>query len=347
MRSLRHSILPLAAATVLALIGTGTAAEAAPAPAAAKTRATAGALTASGSEAASVGRSARLSNGTPVDSAKDIAALERFWTPERMAKAVSLDKAPAAPRPDAAKPDPAKSAGPTGKPGSIPSAPARSDLKAPRINESAAAGKVFFTNPSDGGTYTCSASALNSSSKQMVITAGHCVHGGKGGTWMTNWVYVPRYRSGARPFGTFAAKQMRTFTAWMNDSDLRRDVAMVTTWPLNGNKIVNVTGGHGLSWNFSRQQAVTILGYPGNHDGGEVQWACTGTTRAVSDGRIEIQCNFGGGSSGGPWLREFNDSNGLGSVNGVMSTVNSDGWNRSSYFDDGVKGMYDAQGGVT
>jgi V8-like Glu-specific endopeptidase len=346
VRSLRHSILPLAAATVLALIGTGTAAEAA--PAAAKTRATAGALTASGSEAASVGRSARLSNGTPVDSAKDIAALERFWTPERMAKAVSLDKAPAAPKPDAApRPDAAKSAAPTGKPGSIPSAPARSDIKAPRINESAAVGKVFFTNPSDGGTYACSASALNSSSKQMVVTAGHCVHGGKGGTWMTNWVYVPRYRSGARPFGTFAAKQMRTFTAWMNDSDLRRDVAMVTTWPLNGNKIVNVTGGHGLSWNFSRQQAVTILGYPGNHDGGEIQWACTGTTRAVSDGRIEIQCNFGGGSSGGPWLREFNDSNGLGSVNGVTSTVNSDGWNRSSYFDDGVKGMYDAQGGVT
>lgn len=342
MRSLRHAILPLAAATVLALIGTGTAAEAAPTPAETKTRLTTGTSTASDDGATSVGRAARLSNGAPVDSARDIAALERFWTPERMANAVSLDKAPAAPRPDAAK-----KAGPTGKPGRIPSAPARSDMPAARINESAAVGKVFFTNPSNGGTYACSASALNSDSKQMVVTAGHCVHGGSGGTWMTNWVYVPRYRSGARPFGTFAAKQMRTFNAWINSSDLRRDVAMVTTWPLNGNKIVNVTGGHGMSWNFSRTQPITIFGYPGNFDNGELQWTCTGTTRAATDGGIELQCNFGGGSSGGPWLREFNDSNGLGSVNGVMSTVTSTGWNEAAYFDDAVKAMYDAQGGVT
>lgn len=341
MRSLRHAILPLAAATVLALIGTATAAEAAPVPGAAKARVTAG-DPAAGNGAADVSHIARLSSGAPVDSAQDLAALERYWTPERMAKAVSLDKRPAAPGPRAGE-----NPGPTGKPGKVPAAPARSDAPAPRINESAAVGKVFFTNPSNGGTYACSASALNSDSKQMVVTAGHCVHGGSGGTWMTNWVYVPRYRSGARPFGTFAAKQMRTFNAWINSSDLRRDVAMVTTWPLNGNKIVNVTGGHGMSWNFSRTQPVTILGYPGNLDSGELQWACTGTTRAAGDGGIELQCNFGGGSSGGPWLREFNDSNGLGSVNGVMSTVTSTGWNEAAYFDDAVKAMYDAQGGVT
>ncbi|MFF9779215.1 trypsin-like serine peptidase [Streptomyces sp. NPDC013978] len=343
MRSLRHAILPLAAATVLALIGAATTAEAAPAPAQTRTqteRATADPT--AGGGASTAGRTARLSSGAPVDSAQDIAALERYWTPERMANAVSLDKRPAAPLLDATE-----KVGPTGKPGTTPSAPARSDVRAPRVNESAAVGKVFFTNPSNGGTYACSASALNSDSKQMVVTAGHCVHGGSGGTWMTNWVYVPRYRSGVRPFGTFAAKQMRTFNAWINSSDLRRDVAMVTTWPLNGNKIVNVTGGHGMSWNFSRTQPVTILGYPGNFDSGEIQWACTGTTRAASDNGIELQCNFGGGSSGGPWLREFNDSNGLGSVNGVMSTVTSTGWNEAAYFDDAVKAMYDAQGGVT
>ncbi|WP_055531767.1 trypsin-like serine peptidase [Streptomyces graminilatus] len=341
MRSLRHAILPLAAATVLALIGAGTA-EAGSAQAGTKAQLTSGAPTAAGNGATSVGHTARLSNGSAVDSARDAAALARFWTPERMAKAVSLDKVAAPARADAAR-----KLVPTGNPGTTPAASARSSTASPRINESAAVGKVFFTNPSNGGTYACSASALNSDSKQMVVTAGHCVHGGSGGTWMTNWVYVPRYRNGNRPFGTFAAKQMRTFTAWINSSDLRRDVAMVTTWPLNGNKIVNVTGGHGMSWNFSRTQPITILGYPGNFNSGEVQWACTGTTRAASDNGIELQCNFGGGSSGGPWLRVFNDSNGLGSVNGVMSTVTSNGWNEAAYFDDAVKGMFDAQGGVT
>lgn len=85
---------------------------------------------------------------------------------------------------------------------------------------------------------------------------------------MTNWTYAPRYHSGARPFGTFAAKRFRTFNTWISNSDLGRDVAMVTTWPLNGNKIVNVTGGHGLSWNYSRTQAMTVMGYPGPGHGG-------------------------------------------------------------------------------
>ncbi|NUL07871.1 trypsin-like peptidase domain-containing protein [Streptomyces lunaelactis] len=283
----------------------------------------------------------RLAGGAPVDSPAAAAALARYWTPERMRKAISLDRTAVSPGAAQSKP------GPTGQPGSTPPAEGRSGTVRPLVTESAAVGKVFFTNPSNGLNYACSASALNSGSKQMLITAGHCVHGGSGGTWMTNWTYAPRYRSGVRPFGTFAAKQFRTFNTWISSSDLGRDVAMVTTWPLNGNKIVNVTGGHGLSWNFSRTQAMTVMGYPGNRDNGQLQWACQGTTRAVGDGRIELQCDFGGGSSGGPWLREFNDANGLGSVNGAMSTLATGGWNRSSYFDDAVKAMYDAQGGVT
>ncbi|MET7711668.1 hypothetical protein [Streptomyces sp. NPDC005407] len=291
--------------------------------------------------ATTAGATPRLANGTPVDSASAAAALARYWTPERMRKAIPLDRTAGSQRAALSK------AGPTGRPGSTPPAQGRADTVRPLVTESAAVGKVFFTNPSNGLNYTCSASAINSPSKQMLITAGHCVHGGSGGTWMTNWTYAPRFRSGVRPFGTYAAKQFRTFNAWINNSDLGRDVAMVTTWPLNGNKIVNVTGGHGLSWNFSRTQAMTVMGYPGNRDNGQLQWACQGTTRAVSDGRIELQCDFGGGSSGGPWLREFNDSNGLGSVNGAMSTLATGGWNRSSYFDDSVKAMFDAQGSVT
>lgn len=51
---------------------------------------------------------------------------------------------------------------------------------------------------------------------------------------------------------------------------------------------------------------------------------------------------FTGGSSGGPWLRAYNDSSGLGYVNGTMSTLTTTGWNRSSYFDSKVKSMFDA-----
>ena len=51
-----------------------------------------------------------------------------------------------------------------------------------------------------------------------------------------------------------------------------------------------------------------------------------------------------GGASGGPWLQDYNDRSdgwGVGYANGVTSTVNSDNWNRSPYFDDNFKSLYD------
>ncbi|GAA2629223.1 peptidase [Actinomadura fulvescens] len=282
--------------------------------------------------------------------------VRKYWTAERMRSARLVT-----PRADRSASVTASSAPRAGKAGSY--APAAGvnkaaikagalklaggdKAKALMLTETATVGKVFFSKPS-GGNWMCSAAALNSASKQLVITAGHCVHEGAGGGWMQNWTFVPRYRNGARPFGTYAAKQFRTFNAWMNSSDFRRDVGMVTTWPLNGQKLVNAVGGNGFQWNWPRNVAVTVLGYPSNHNSGEIQMWCQGTTRGIADGRIEINCNFGGGSSGGPWLREFNDATGLGYSNGVQSTITNTGWNRSPYFDDAVKTMFDAQGGVT
>ncbi|GLF99730.1 trypsin-like serine peptidase [Streptomyces yaizuensis] len=342
MRQLRRTaLLSLASLASLALIvGSGGASVAQP---------TGGARPGGADTVASA---ARLSDGTGVASRKETDRLERYWTPERMANAIPADlRGPAA----RLAGDPAWQPGPTGRPGTTPAAaPARRDGRAaPRVNESAAVGKVYFRNPVNGLDYMCSAAAINSPSKQMVTTAGHCVNtggvNGAAGQWMQNWVYIPRYRSGARPFGTYAALQYRAFTSWVTHSDFTRDAAMVTTLPLNGTKVVNATGGHGLSWNFSRNQPMAVMGYPGNRDSGELQWICQGTTRQYGffDPRIELQCDFGGGSSGGPWLREFNAANGLGSQNGVMSTIGGGGWNQSPYFDDAVKAMFDAQGSVT
>ncbi|TQN32519.1 trypsin-like peptidase [Haloactinospora alba] len=288
---------------------------------------------------------ATFSDGTGI-SAESTERMEDYWTPERMSEATPASPPEGA---EAGSGAASRSTGTDGTPGSVPSSQPEGDGPSTMVTESDAAGKVFYTNPSDGKDYMCSASALNSSSKQMVVTAGHCVHGGENGTWMENWTYVPRYREGDRPHGTFYAKQLRTFNGWINDSNLQWDVAMVTTWPQDGDKLVNVTGGHGLSWNYDRSQDVTVLGYPVNKENGEIQWWCQGTTQRVNpaDGRLELQCGFGGGASGGPWLREFDDSSGLGHVNGVTSTVTSDDWNRSPYFGDAVKDMFDEQGDVT
>ncbi|WP_246214197.1 trypsin-like serine peptidase [Kitasatospora viridis] len=330
------ALFSLAAAAILLFAGAGPAvAQGGPAAAGART------------DASSTSSTATLDDGSAVDSAAAAGKAQDYWTPERMQNAVPFDSPASDTLPSgSAEPTPA----PTGSPGSIdpaaPTVPNQGGPKDPLITESAAVGKVFFHNPSDGKDYVCSGSALNGPSKQMVITAGHCVHGGQGKTWMTNWIYAPRFRSGNYPFGTYAAKQFRTFNAWIDSSDHTRDVGLVTTWPQNGTKLVDATGGQGLSWNYSHSVDVTVLGYPVDRDNGQIQQWCTGTTSG-SGGYIQIHCNFGGGSSGGPWLRAFDDSTGLGYVNGVMSTLDSNGWNASSYFDDAVKTMVDAQGSVT
>ncbi|MER6916671.1 hypothetical protein ABT354_33895 [Streptomyces sp. NPDC000594] len=333
MRRTRRVLLPSAAAAVLALGAAGTSpAQAGDAP------------RAPGSGPAAV--AAPVAAPVPAQSGADprtaATALERYWTTARMAKALPA----VAPKSGPAEPGTLRQ-GPTGEPGSIAPAPPARGTRA----DTAGVGKVFYTHPADGKDYFCSASALASPSKQLVITAAHCVNeGGTNGTagrYVSNWVYVPAFRSGTRPHGTFQAKEFRAFSGWVNSSDLRLDIAMVTTRPLSGRKLIDVTGGNGLSWNYDRQQTVTVAGYSFDHNTGQIQRSCRSTASPLPapDERVQIQCAFRGG--GGPWLRNPVASSGLGHVNGVVSTLITGGWNRSSYFDDAVKAMWDAQGGRT
>ncbi|RAG87598.1 hypothetical protein DN069_00285 [Streptacidiphilus pinicola] len=335
MRTIRRVLLPAAAAVLLTLTATGEGQGATPGP---ESRAAADA-------------SAATAAATTTTTDAGAAALA-YWTPERMKKATPLDVLPAA-DPSAATADSAPAAGAV--PPSVPPRPAEhpagstAGASPHTIYASAAAGRVFFHNPRTGGDYACSASALNSPSRQLVVTAGHCVHGGRGGTWMTKWVYVPDYHNGSAPYGVFAAKSFRTFQGWISSSSAARDVAMVTTWPNNGRKLVDVTGGNGITWNGSRTSRVAVLGYPVNFYRGEVQMYCNGgTSPERGTSRFQIRCHYGQGSSGGPWLRWYNTGNGLGYVDGVTSTGNlSAGWDQSPYFDSYVAALFKAQGSLT
>jgi V8-like Glu-specific endopeptidase len=273
----------------------------------------------------------------------------KYWTAARMKAAVPLSGVAASDTEVDARVKALTELGPTGKASTTkPAAPRASGMKA--VNASNTVGRVFFFNPiatanvSYGG-HSCSASSLDSGSKQLVITAGHCVHGGAGGTWYQNWVFVPGYNNGAEPYGEFAAKQFRSFDSWMGSSDLTRDVGLATTWPNGLGNVVDVVGGNGLAWNWPKSLYITILGYPADppYDGTWQQY-CQGTTSDWSS-RIALHCAFTGGSSGSPWFKDYDGSTGY--VNGDMSTLDGAGWNASPYYDDAVKAMVDAQGNVT
>ena len=213
-------------------------------------------------------------------------------------------------------------------------------------------GKVFFQNQLDKKTYHCSGSAINNPSKNLVITAGHCVHSAKN-YWHSHWVFIPEYHNGKAPHGVFPAKTFRTFTDWIDYGESPRgfnsDIAFVNVFPnQRGIKLVHAVGGHGLETGSFPHFYASIFGYPLNLSSGREMWACWGPTSPTFYGKYKFNalygCKFGGGASGGPWLTKFDNRTGLGYVKGVSSFT--PGENNLSYiaspiFDNKVWNLYE------
>lgn len=306
-------------------------------------------------------------------------ALKAYWTPERMKAARNADQQPgiaaaarsaeksqarmsAAARRNAARggrPSGAASPGMVAPKGAVSTSPAIQP-GANRLQytpgyqywEFAArtSGKVYFTNTEDGLNYVCSATIVNSQGKDMVWTAGHCVHGGAGGSWHANWVFVPSYRYGWAPYGYWYASQLWTKTAWINSSEWESDMGVAIVGPNLGYHLVDYLGGQGITWNQSKHINVTVFGYPAAYpyDGESLQ-ACNGTTFPTweilwwSSDIIGLHnCNLTGGSSGGGWLAFFDGQAGY--LDGNTSFKYSDDPNSiySPYFGDRAAGLYNA-----
>ena len=294
----------------------------------------------------------RLMKGTgPVAEAKAVAS---YWTPARMKAAKSLDNVVAtgtAPRQTAGAPR--RAAGPSVKVAPVTTAKAPRALRSPskisarttypnlpywypaaRTN-----GKVFFTR--SGLNYVCSGSIVNSEGKSLVWTAGHCV--GESGAWDSNFAFVPSYNNGSRPYGTWYARQLTTTTAWLYNGDFTQDVAGVTVSRNFGYRIADYLGAQGLMWNQSANYSACAFGYPqaAPYTGAYLTEAC-GSTYNPGNGTIYMYSGLTGGSSGGPWLRNF-DGN-WGYVNGHNDFIytNAPVWMYSPYYGNQVASLYNA-----
>lgn len=287
-------------------------------------------------------------------------ALAAYWTPARMKAAKSIDgvvglaRSDEAPRQQAKiQPDgPAGGVAPakTSAPGiarkkatasskiapqaGMPNLP--SDHPAARTN-----GKVFFNQ--DGGSYVCSASIVNSEGKSLVWTAGHCLVDYK--VWSTNVAFVPAYSNGSRPHGTWYARDLTTLNGWYSNRDWAYDVGAMTMKPNFNYRIADYFGAQGIRWNQSIGYTATAFGYPAASPyNGQYLWTVAGSTAdsGRADDTIYMYSELTGGSSGGPWFRDF-DGN-WGWVNGHNDFIylNSPAWMYSPYYGSQVANLYDA-----
>lgn len=224
----------------------------------------------------------------------DPGGVRAYWTPARMASAVPLDLdvlgdliAPSAP-----------AAGRVS---------ARAALASPR-----SVGKLFFATPQ--GNAVCSAAAVNTAQKNVIITAAHCAHTGPRNpcgllqncpAYFTKFLFVPRYANGTAPDGSWVGTRAITHTAWIQREDLDFDQALIEVAPRSGRNLVDVVGGNGLAWNFpARQTDIHVWGWPAEspYDGQSVR-RCIGSTVPLDrSGDAYIPCPMNGGASGGPWF---------------------------------------------
>ncbi|MCK2220284.1 peptidase [Actinomadura sp. ATCC 31491] len=180
-------------------------------------------------------------------------------------------------------------------------------------------GRVFFTT-ADGQNSACSGTAVTSANESVVITAGHCVK--LNGAAHRNWVFVPGFDNGRRPFGTWVATALLTTQQWNAGEDINFDVAAAVVAPLQGRTLTDVVGGQGVAFNQPRRRQMFAFGYPAAapFDGSRLIY-CSG--RAIDDTvqtrDLGLRCNMTGGSSGGPWFAGFNGSTGQGWLNSVNS----------------------------
>jgi hypothetical protein len=266
-----------------------------------------------------------------------------YWTPARLAAAIPA-KPPASIAPGRAnRPEPA---GPE-RALAGPVAATLSDGASINVAFSHAEGRVFYRDPVDGLDHACSAGTVNSGKRRLVVTAGHCVHGGSGGQWMQNWAFHPGYQFGTGPAGIFPAFQLWSNTAWINNSNVSYDFAVaITQTNALGQRVVDRVGGNGLIVNPGRP-FVTSIAYPGNFNGGEQQAFCQVTLqrRSLFNADQQLNCDMRFGASGSPWLRDYSDASTLGWIVSNQSySLNADGSGPEygPYYDSTMTSVYNA-----
>jgi V8-like Glu-specific endopeptidase len=171
-------------------------------------------------------------------------------------------------------------------------------------------GKLFFSI--NGAPYVCSASVIQ---RRVVATAGHCVHSGTSAGFYSNWVFVPAFRDGNAPFLSWNWRYVIVTGTWAGGGGgvpNAADYAMIEfgDQPLTRgappSKLGNVTGWLGWQTVSLSTNHTSKMGYPCNLDNCQkMQDVMSNNFRNTSPNNVEYGSDARGGSSGGPWVQNF------------------------------------------
>ena len=253
----------------------------------------------------------------------EAARVARYWTPQRMREARPLDLVVdkggnARLRAGAASADPVA--------GASFLAVSTPDTAPYSFN-----GRIFIRRGDLTGY--CSGTAINSPTRQLVLTAGHCINSGhengEASVWSDYLQFVPAYEGGAAPFGAFVARRKEIYAPkqWTKHGNPDFDLGAFLTLPNSaGTNLADAVGGGAtIVADLSRPQIFQTFGYPR-----KTKYMQRCTSPYVGDDPLShpfpgpptlgIRCHWVPGASGGGWL--IGDGTQINGVNAYLHLNN-------------------------
>ena len=169
----------------------------------------------------------------------------------------------------------------------------------------------------------CTATAVRSGNKDVAVTAAHCVWPGYTRDdkliEVSNLVFVPGYANGNRPHGVYAARAFLLPRSYTEHSS--PDVAMVVFDQAGGKHLTDAAGTQEIAFDRTTAGRTAVVGYPGSKlaHGESLLWCDLDATGDSTSSRWTTLCDMAAGSSGGPWMADFDARTGTGTIFSVTS----------------------------
>lgn len=257
--------------------------------------------TAETAEMASIGAAADYVSADGRRAVAPESTIDAYWTQSRMATAVPATPTTGPTSDDFSSPAHVLDGAPSI---TTPAAPSPLGRAKPISTGSIVAGKIFYRNVKTGINHVCSGAAVNSGSKRLVSTAGHCGFNSDVAFVTTNPVGGRNLVNTVGGFGLTTGGSAYKFPA------------TVLGYPVNkeGGEVMKACAGDTVTRHIVLYKFPSING-----------------------------CGFGGGASGGPWLGKFNPTTRMGNIRTLTSwgdegsTAHSNG----PFFRTDVRTMFD------
>jgi len=160
----------------------------------------------------------------------------------------------------------------------------------------------------------CTASVVGSSPGNLILTAAHCVYGSS--SYVTDVAFVPQWHDGLSPYGEWTVSSITLAAGWVSRRDPNLDFAFLGVAPQrkNGPSLQKTTGALRLGVNDGFDHKVYLVGY---NDTDSKPIGCSSSSTELDSTQMQVYCNdYRNGTSGGPWILNFNRATGTGIVFG-------------------------------